>query len=274
MDDQEAIEATLSGNREAFGFLVSQYQAKVYAVALARVYDRQDAQDLCQEAFLRAYLRLPTLRNRDAFAPWLFMILRRLCVDFVRGKWRKELGEQAMKRNQGDTEDTVDPQHDVAATDAAETLWAHIGQLDDSSREVLSLHYGQDLKVSEIAALTGVRESAVKMRLQRARSRLGDQAGHLKGAWGIAPVPALSAGIMKAVTNAGPLKGGIAASSSWLGGAAVVAALSWAYVAVFAVAIGAAFKREIDLISPRDKLKQLAFAGGALLLMASMVLRP
>ena len=194
MNDGEIVQKILQGERDAFGELVCRHQGKVYAAALARVYDRQDAQDLCQEAFLRAYLRLSTLRDRDAFAPWLFIILRRLCVDFVRGKWRKERGEQSMKTIQGDSEVSADPRNEILASEAAETLWAQIGKLDDTSREVLSLHYGQDLKVTEIASLTGARESAVKMQLQKARARLGDRVGHLKGVWGFAPLPALSAG--------------------------------------------------------------------------------
>ena len=340
MDDKEAIEKTLGGSVEAFGHLVSRYKSAVYAVALARVYDHQDAQDLSQEAFLRAYARLPMLNNRDAFAPWLFMILRRLCVDFLRGKWRKERLQETVRQSDLDAEIPADPRQRIDAGDTAQALWARVAQLDDSSREILSLHYGQELKVSEIAELTGMKESAVKMRLRRARTVLGDRIGDLKGAWGIAPLPAFSAGVIKAVSAAGPLKGGIAATSVLGGVVAVVASFWWSsmgdmnrwhdhtpagmlaqrkriivrsvlffaaamilapllagaialalplgyspkisvpdgvtcgavvlYGIVVTALLGAIFKRETDLLSPREKIKQYAGAGSVLVLFAFM----
>ncbi|MCC6488705.1 MAG: RNA polymerase sigma factor [Candidatus Hydrogenedentes bacterium] len=227
MDDKEAIEKTLGGSVEAFGHLVSRYESKVYAVALARVFDHQDAQDLSQEAFLRAYMRLPMLKNHDAFAPWLFMILRRLCVDFLRGRWRKErMQETALQLAQG-ADSPADPRQRIDEMEVAQTLWARVAQLDDRSREVLSLHYVQDMKVREIAELTGLREGAVKMRIRRARSILGDRIGDLKGAWGIAPLPTFAGGITKALTAVGPLKGGIAATSFLGGFLAIMGSLWW-----------------------------------------------
>lgn len=348
MDDKEAIEKTLAGAEEAFGVLASRYQSKVYAVALARVYDHRDAQDLSQETFLRAYVRLPMLRNRDAFAPWLFTILRRLCVDFMRGRWRRERVPKMMRESEELAETSKDPRQRISASDTAQTLWSHVGQLDDNSREVLSLHYGQEMKVSEIAALIGMKESAVKMRLQKARTALGGRMGDLKGVWGIAPLPGLSAGIMETITTTGRLKGVIAASSH-LGGAlafpavfsmfwwsaardlnrwqnhapaamltqgrrtivreflfvcavvtaaSILAALAAAavkapafehtldflgtfavifggvYGVIMALLLGAIFKREIDLLTPREKAKQFANAGIAILAVTAVVLLP
>ncbi|NUM53403.1 MAG: sigma-70 family RNA polymerase sigma factor [Candidatus Hydrogenedentes bacterium] len=344
MDDKEAIEKTLAGTVEAFGCLVSRYQPMVYAVAVARVYDRQDAQDLSQEAFLRAYTRLPMLKNHDAFAPWLLTILRRLCVDFMRGKWRTERLQQTLHGSEQLAEMSADPRQGISALDTTRTLWSRVGQLDDISREVLSLHYGQELKVSEIAALTETKESTVKMRLHKARAVLGDRIGDLKGVWGIAPLPTFSPAIMEAISAVGPLKGGIAASSL-LGGAlafpalislfwwstewdvkrwhnhapagmltqrkriiirgvllfaaalllaplvaAVIAASITAahlhglqtvlapywviYWLIVAAAFGAIFKREIDLLSPREKVKQLAGLGGAIVVLAAVSLWP
>lgn len=349
MDDKEAVEKTLGGTVEAFGYLVSRYQSIVHAIALARVYDHQDAQDLSQEAFLRAYVRLPMLRNRDAFAPWLFMIVRRLSLDFMRGRWRNDRERQSLHECE---QLSHDPRQQIKALDTARTLWSRVGQLDDKSREVLSLHYGQELKVSEIAALTATKESAVKMRLQKARAVLGDKVGDLKGVWAVAPLPTFPADIMKAVNSVGPFKEGILASSG-LGGALAVPALfsvfwwsalrdvnrweghapagmlaqarrtllrsvlfiaaamiaaiviaalfataivlipprgqtqillvpHWAIYGVFlvsygiiiAAALGAIFKREIDLLAPRDKARQVVGACCAFLVAATASLSP
>lgn len=344
MDDKEAIEKTLGGAIEAFGCLVSRYQSMVYGVALARVYDHQDALDLSQEAFLRAYTRLPMLRDRDAFAPWLCVIARRLCVDFLRGRWRKERMEQTAAQPEQFAETATDPRPGICASDTAQTLWSHIGQLDDNSREVLSLHYGQGMKVSEIAALTAAKESAVKMRLQKARAVLGDRIGDIKGAWGIAPAAASSSGIMKAINAAGPLKAGLAAGPVVSGLAGGLAVLWWSavrdlgrwqnhapagmlsqsrrtmgrgilvlaaafllapilaialaplavhvitsaslvpqvvfvavtvvYAVLIVTVLGTILKRETDLLSPRNKVKQFVNAGGAILVCVTASLLP
>ena len=171
MEPRETIDAVLGGHPDAFAALVKRYEGPLFACALARVYDREDARDLCQDAFLRAYSALPTLKNRDAFGPWLFMILRRLCVDFLRGKWRRNEGEKKMDLAEAKT--ASDPSGALCERDAAATLWQRVGRLDDNSREVLALHYGRQLKIGEIAQLTGLGESAVKMRLQKARTVLG-----------------------------------------------------------------------------------------------------
>ena len=342
MDDKDAIEETLHGATEAFGSLVTRYQSMVYAIALARVYDHQDALDLSQEVFLRAYTRLPMLKNRDAFAPWLFMILRRLCVDFLRGKWRNERLQQTVRDTERSTPTSTDAEKEIGTADTFQTLWSRVAQLDDKSREVLSLHYGQEMKLGEIAALTGMKESAVKMRLHRARAVLGERIGDLKGVWGIAPLPTFSAGVMKAVTAVGPVKGGIAANPFLGGVLALVASFWWSagrdlnrwqddapagmlsqgrrtiarsalvlaaamilptivataialalvlvrplnflipfaivcwavFMVVMVTLLGAILKREIDLLSPEDKAKQLINAGAVIVFFAIMCIFP
>ena len=228
MDEIEAVEKTIAGDEDAFGFLVRRYQKWAYAVALARVYDPQDAQDLVQETFLRAYTRLPMLRDRQRFGPWFFTILRRLSVDFMRGKWRTEQGAYRMESSGNQPISSADPRPEIDAKDTSKTLWALVSQLDENSREVLSLYYGQQMKVTEIAKLTGIRESAVKMRLTKARTVLGDQAAKLQSVWGIAPIPAFSADVMAAVKTAGPIKAGMAAAlSPLLGWVAFLAVPGW-----------------------------------------------
>ena len=95
--DGEIIRRVLSGELDAFGELVTKYQGPMYAVTLPRVRDYQDAEDICQEAFLRAYRSLPNLKKTDAFAGYLFSILRRLCSDFLRGKWSIEKRTQPLE---------------------------------------------------------------------------------------------------------------------------------------------------------------------------------
>ncbi len=122
---------------------------------------------------------------------------------------------------------SADPRPNIAAKDATTRLWTLVGQLDENSREALSLYYGQQMNVAEIAELTGMRESAVKMRLKKARTILGGRAAELQGFWSVAPMPVFSADIMAAVKAVGPVKAGAAALSPVLGWFAFLAVPGW-----------------------------------------------
>lgn len=338
MNDTQAIERTLAGDVDAFAHLASRYQGKVFVVALSRVYDHQDAQDLTQETFLRAYTRLPSLSKPEAFAPWLFTILRRLAVDFLRGKLRMKERERTMGSVEAVSDAADDPRDTIAARDTANNLWKLVSQLDDKSREVVCLYYGQQMTVPGISALTGVNESAVKMRLSRARTKLGERTSCLGIAWGVAPLPLLSTNIAASVKVAGPLAGSaVAATGSVLGGIfAWMALFGWlprrdvdrwkgkvsadarseakrrfmlaavlplvaVFVAPTVVALTghlglagvlimvfvsvlimifcvpllvSAFLREIALLPPRDKTKQVVNMGLLVPFFASMILAP
>ena len=251
MDDRDVVERTLEGNVDAFEVLVNRYRGRVYAAALARVYDAQDALDVVQESFIRAFLKLATLRDRDKFAPWLFAISRRISTDLLRGRWCVEEGELAMKRDSGNHMNAEDPRSGIAARDTAKTLWGLVGQLNEDSREVLSLHYGQQMTVSEISEMTGVRESAVKMRLKKARSVLSDRVGSLQGLWGAATLPQAETGIMAAIKAAGSAKAGMAPASVF-----AAPALGWlAFLGAFGWASGLDIRRWRDH-APRSMARQ------------------
>jgi RNA polymerase sigma factor (sigma-70 family) len=204
--DSEIIRRVLSGELEAFGELAGKYQGPMFAVALSRVRDYQDAEDICQEAFLRAYRSLPNLKKTDAFAGYLFSILRRLCSDFLRGKWSIEKRTQLLEELGPAYQPSVDPRPSQKAAERADLLWSVVSGLDIRSRDITVLYYGQGLCVREIAELENLSQSAVRMRLKKARQVLGRRLVRLKEAWAAVPAPALSARVTKTVQALGPLK--------------------------------------------------------------------
>lgn len=82
--DSELVHRTLEGEREAFGQLVERYERGVCAVIVQIIGDTHQAQDLAQEAFLKAYQKLAGLRRPSAFGPWLYRIARRLALNWLR----------------------------------------------------------------------------------------------------------------------------------------------------------------------------------------------
>ena len=88
-EDGYIINKCLDGNSAAFGFLVDKYKAAVYAFAYAELRNFHDAEDITQEAFVKAYQKLNTLRRWDNFLAWLYSITSNLCKMFIRGRSRR-----------------------------------------------------------------------------------------------------------------------------------------------------------------------------------------
>ena len=173
--DMALVRQAQAGDAAAFGRLVERYMRRAYYAALSLVGSREDALDLSQEAFARAY------RSRDAIDPerpfyaWLYQILRRLCFNFLRdrrtrarlldsaGVWLADDAASRAAPNPADALEREERRRMVAA--AIEALPAR-------EREVLALKEFEGLSYKEIAALVGVPIGTVMSRLYAARQRL------------------------------------------------------------------------------------------------------
>lgn len=83
-EDGYLIHKCLSGESEAFGFLVAKYKEAVYALAYSKLRNFHDAEDIAQEVFIKAYRKLHTLKRSDSFSAWLYAITSNLCKDWIR----------------------------------------------------------------------------------------------------------------------------------------------------------------------------------------------
>ena len=81
--DAEIIQKVLEGNQEAFGYLVKKYQKGIHALAWRKIGDFHIAQEITQDAFIKAYHKLDTLKNHNLFAGWLYVIAANLCSDWL-----------------------------------------------------------------------------------------------------------------------------------------------------------------------------------------------
>ena len=175
-DDRTIVERVLAGDKLAFGELIERNSVAALAFA-RRLLGSTDAQDAVQEAFLGAFLKLEKLRDHDRFRAWLFGILANVCRSRLRqlreGYFHDVLGGQAIF---GFRLEDVEPSAEVVF----ETRELHslisdaIEALPEEQREAVRLHYFQELKLSEIAILTGSPVGTLKARLHHARSRLRD----------------------------------------------------------------------------------------------------
>ncbi|MCU1497522.1 MAG: putative polymerase ECF-subfamily sigma factor [Acidimicrobiales bacterium] len=175
------VEAARDGDHVAFEELVRRTHADTFALARRLVSDEEDARDVVQEAYLRAFRSIKKFRGDAQFSTWLYRITAN-CASTSLGRGRRhrhdELDEEVAVPD-------LRPEHDpVAAADAAmlrERLEAAIADLPPRLRAVVVLRDIYDLNHAEIAEELGITESAAKVRLHRARRKLRTQVFPLPG---------------------------------------------------------------------------------------------
>lgn len=179
MDDKAIIEQVLAGDNNAFGVLVERYQDKVYNLALRMCGNTDDAFDLAQEAFFRAWRGLSGFQQESAFSTWLFRLTANVCLDWLRAKKRRPtVSLTAVDDDDGEEVqlDVPDPGKSpeellMAAEDRA-ALAKAMNQLPVEYREILTMRAINDMSYTEIAETLQLREGTVKSRLSRARMAL------------------------------------------------------------------------------------------------------
>ncbi len=158
--DRTLVEKCLRGDRESYAELVRLHAGRVYAVCLAIVGTEADAEDLAQEALVKGFDKLASLRNRDHFGAWIATIAGNLSRNFVRSRAnRARLLAQRPDPPAGEPERFSD-------------LRQALGDLPERHRIPLMLYYFDGTSTGSIAATLGISPEAVHMRLCRARGEL------------------------------------------------------------------------------------------------------
>jgi RNA polymerase sigma-70 factor (ECF subfamily) len=167
------------GDERAFAALVELYQQTVYGFLRARLIEPADAEDLCQEAFLRCYLGREKLSRAAAVGPWLIGIARNLLHEHVRSvRRRKEVAWTELCLEL----DTLVGNHDERHDEALAHLPSCLDSLGPSAREAIDLRYASQLRLAEVGERLRRSEGAVKLLMHRARAALRNcLAGKLKG---------------------------------------------------------------------------------------------
>lgn len=172
MTDAEAVEAVLSGRIEAFGELVARHHAPCLRFARHLLGDPDEAEDVVQETFVRAYRGLGRYQERQSFHGWLFRILINRCRSAAarrhRHRQRFVRDERVLAGAIGDGA--------PAAGDFDARLQHALAGLDPRQREAFLLKLGEGLDYEEMARLTGASIPALKMRVKRARD-------HVRARW-------------------------------------------------------------------------------------------
>ncbi|MDQ6711849.1 MAG: sigma-70 family RNA polymerase sigma factor [Candidatus Dormibacteraeota bacterium] len=175
-DDRDLVGRARRGDREAFTQLIVQYQIPLYNMALRMVGKPDDAADVTQEAFLRAWEKIRTLREAP-FKPWLFQIAANLCYDhFRRGRRFGVMPEEDEASNVvGLGITTPDPEERAEANERMRLVRDSIQALDHDMRIAIILRDVNGMAYDEIATVLRVPLGTVKSRIARARAQVQER---------------------------------------------------------------------------------------------------
>ncbi len=178
--EQEAsiVRKVLGGDANAFETLVLEYEKNVYNIALRMTGNSEDAADMTQEAFIKAYNSLQSFRGDSKFSVWLYRIVSNVCLDFLRSKNRRPTVSLSVEDDDGE-----DAQLDVADESQSPELLLDrkltrdsvrrgLDSLPPDYRQILLLREIQGLSYDEIAQALSLEVGTVKSRIFRARKRL------------------------------------------------------------------------------------------------------
>lgn len=174
-DDRRLIAECLGGRRDAFGELVSRYQARLYNTAVRLVDSPDDAADVVQDAFLNAYQSLHAFKGDAEFFTWLYRIAFNGAISLKRkkrptGSLDAASGEHGFEPS--DPSDYVRTGHALERTEEDSLLHAALARLSPEHREVLTMKDLDGLRYEAIAEVLGVPVGTVRSRLHRARLEL------------------------------------------------------------------------------------------------------
>lgn len=185
--DAELLRAVMDGDGTAYRGLVEKYQGRVYAMVYGMVRNREDARDITQEAFVKAYRNLETFRLEAGFYTWLYRIAMNLAIDFVRKRKRRETnGFDEGIASRDDDGGIAEIHHEDGPGRALERkqlmtrIMGAMEKLPEDQREVILLRELEHLSYKEISDVMGIPEGTVMSRLFYARKKLqkllsGDQ---------------------------------------------------------------------------------------------------
>src|SRR6266436_6022847 len=173
-DETELIQRARRGDRKAFGALVERYQRRVVGVALAVVHNQDDALELAQETFVRAYENLSKYESRSSFSTWLYRIAANLAIDF----WRREGRHVVLHGEDAETEisklptTTGDSFKEVSRSELSARLKQALEELTPEHRAVILLREVEGMSYDEISDVLQCPRGTVMSRLHYARTHL------------------------------------------------------------------------------------------------------
>jgi RNA polymerase sigma-70 factor, ECF subfamily len=173
-DEAELIERAKTGDTKAFGILVERYQRRVVGVAMAVVHNQEDALELAQETFIRAFANVGKFESRSSFSTWLYRIAANLAIDFRRSEQRRPTmrGEEAETELERLPSKLGDSYRETQRSELGQRIKGALDQLTPEHRAAILLREVEGLSYDEISDMLQCPRGTVMSRLHYARNHL------------------------------------------------------------------------------------------------------
>jgi len=179
--DEYYIQQTLKGNVNAYAFLVEKYKHMVYTLTIRIVKNREEAEEVAQDVFVKAYKNLNKFKGDSKFSTWIYKIAYYASLDALKLNKRQIRSgniDNFKEQNVGNTDDSLKFLHDK---ERKQIINDAIFKLSEDERVIITLYYFEELPIKEISKVVDLSEDNIKIKLFRSRKKL---AGLLKNVIG------------------------------------------------------------------------------------------
>ena len=163
------IKDVLKGNTQAFAQLVDKYQQYAFTLALRLIPNREDAEEIAQDSFVKAYRYLADFRQESKFSTWLYTIIQRNAISFLR---KKQINIQSIENKDFQQQESNNSFQILQSKTEKQMINQALSLLKPEDASILSLFYLQEQSLEEIGQVLSIESGAAKVRLFRARQKL------------------------------------------------------------------------------------------------------
>jgi len=172
--DNDIIQQVLNGQKNAYAILVDRYKNYVFTLVLRYVNNRETAEELSQDVFVKAFRSLIDFKGNSKFSTWLYAIVNTTCLSYLRKKQEhvaffEEAELIRLSENNG-----TDHHLSIAAKQNHQLIYRALERLPPADAQLLQLFYLAEQRIEEMALITGISANTIKVKLHRARNRLKD----------------------------------------------------------------------------------------------------
>jgi len=170
--DHYYIKKTLNGDTNAFSFLVKRYENMVFTIALKMMHNREEAEDVAQEAFIKSFKALKRFKGDAKFSTWLYRISYNHCLDKIKEKKRFVHPENIDEFNNAELDIDSDILSVIEAKERSVIIEEALKKLKNEEQLIMTLYYFEEQSIKEIGKVLGINPNNVKIKLYRSRNKL------------------------------------------------------------------------------------------------------
>lgn len=171
-DDIYYIEAVRNGNVQAFSYLVEKYQKLVYTLALKLLKKPEEAEEMAQDTFIKAFQKLDIYEGKSKFSTWLYSITYNACISELRKRRIEFKSLDDRQISDQDEQKMHDYYRETKKEDQEKYLTLALEKLPEDDQVLVTLYYYENQSMDEISTITGLSVSNVKIKIHRARKRM------------------------------------------------------------------------------------------------------